>query len=99
MRNCDIPYAFHNAQYLEPFYRPGETEKVQDTLCGAFVNFARTGDPNGEHVPHWEAVTGDNDATMVIDTQSETRFAHDRALMEIMPAEVPHFRRVQNRNK
>ena len=93
--NCDIPYAFHNAQYLEPFFRPDATEKVQDTLCGAFVNFARTGDPNGDHVPHWEAVSTDNYATMVIDTQSETRYAHDRALMEIMPVELPPFLHVQ----
>lgn len=93
--NCDIPYAFHNAQYLEPFYLPGATEHVQDTLCGAFVNFARTGNPNGEHVPHWEAVTPENYATMVIDIRSETRFGHDRALMDILPVEVPHFRHVQ----
>lgn len=93
--NCDIPFAFHNAQYLEPFYRPGTTEQVQDMLCGAFVNFARTGNPNGAHVPHWEAVTTDNFATMVVDTHSETRFGHDRTLMEILPAEVPYFRKVK----
>ena len=97
--NCDIPYVFHNAQYLEPFYRPGATEQVQDMLCGAFVNFARTGNPNGEHVPHWEAVTADNFATMVVDAHSETKFGHDRALMEIMPVEVPHFRRVKKTSK
>lgn len=97
--NCDIPYAFHNAQYLEPFYLPGATEHVQDTLCGAFVNFARTGNPNGEHVPHWEAVTPENYATMLIDIQSETRFGHDRALMDILPVEVPHFRHVQKEKK
>ncbi|MGN1021462.1 MAG: carboxylesterase/lipase family protein [Aristaeellaceae bacterium] len=95
--NCDIPYAFHNAQYLEPFYLPGATEHVQDTLCGAFVNFARTGDPNGAHVPHWEPVTADNGATMVIDTRSETRFAHDRALMELLPPEMPPFMRAQKK--
>lgn len=97
--NCDIPYAFHNAQYLEPFYLPGATEKVQDTLCGAFVNFARTGNPNGDHVPHWEAVSTDNGAAMLIDTRSETRYAHDQALMDILPAELPAYLRVQKKGK
>ena len=27
--NAEIPYVFHNAQYLEPSYIPGVTEKLQ----------------------------------------------------------------------
>lgn len=82
--NSDIPYVFHNAQYLEAFYVPEITEKVQDIICGAFINFARSGDPNGGNVPKWEPVSADNGSTMVFDVNSECRLGHDKRLMEMM---------------
>ncbi len=88
--NCDIPYFFHNAQYLEAFYIPGVSEKVQDIMCGAFVNFARSGDPNGEGVPAWAPVSGDNAATMLFDAESSCKLGHDHKLMELLP-EVPYL--------
>jgi len=89
--NCDIPYAFHNAQYLEAFYIPGVTEKVQDIMCGAFVNFARTGDPNGAAIPEWEAVTPDNVPTMLFDAESKCVTNHDAKLLPYIRAEFPKF--------
>jgi len=84
--NADIPYVFHNAEYLEAFYVPGVSEKVQDVVCGAFVNFARTGDPNGEGVPAWEAVADNNGATMLFDEDSVCKCGHDKELVELLPA-------------
>lgn len=89
--NCDIPYAFHNACFLEAFYIPGITEKVQDIMCGAFVNFARTGDPNGPGIPEWEAVTPDNVPTMIFDKESKCVTDHDAKLIPLLPAEFPVF--------
>ncbi len=88
--NCDIPYFFHNAQYLEAFYIPGVSEKVQDMMCGAFVNFARSGNPNGVGIPEWTAVSQDNHATMLFDQESRCAMGHDRQLMELMP-DVPYL--------
>ena len=83
--STDIVYAFHNAQYFEPIYIPGVSEKVQDIMCGAFINFARTGDPNGEGIPAWEAVTPENGATMLLDVESKCLLGHDRDLINLMP--------------
>ena len=46
-----------------------------DRLAGAWVAFAKTGDPNNEHIPHWPAYDGASRATMVFD--NETRVEND----------------------
>ncbi len=82
--NCDIPYVFHNAQYLEAFYIPGVSEKVQDTVCGAFIRFAENGAPNGEYLPAWAEVSPDNGATMLFDRDSRCVPGHDRELIRLL---------------
>ena len=83
--STDIVYAFHNAPYFEPIYIPGVSEKMQDIMCGTFINFARSGNPNGEGIPAWEAVTPENDATMLFDLESKCVFGHDRELVNLLP--------------
>lgn len=38
-----------------------------DRLAAAWVAFAKTGDPNNEHIPHWPAYEAANRATLVLD--------------------------------
>ena len=84
--NCDIPYVFHNAQYLEAFNIPEVSEKVQDVVCGAFIRFAENGDPNGENLPLWTEVSLDNGATMLFDRESKCVPGHDRELIRLLTA-------------
>lgn len=83
--NAEIPYVFHNAEYLEPSFIPGVTEKLQDIVSGAWVNFAWNGDPNGGAVPGWEKVTEETIATMLFDRECVMKVNHDRELMELAP--------------
>lgn len=83
--NSEIPYIFHNAQYIEASYVEGVTETLQDIMCGAWVQFARCGDPNHEGMPHWNAFTPDESATMVFDRKTELKIAHDAQLIEALP--------------
>ncbi|MNL80714.1 Phenmedipham hydrolase [compost metagenome] len=48
----------------------------------AWVNFARTGNPNHEGLPDWPEFTEDNGAVMIFDDVSEVRFNHDTDLLE-----------------
>lgn len=82
--NADIPYVFHNAQYLEAFYIPDVSERVQDIVCGSFIHFARTGDPNGQGVPAWEPVSAENGAAMLFDRESQCLCGHDRKLIALL---------------
>ena len=63
---ADIPYFFHNAALIPISHQPNG-EKLNRLMSGAFVNFARTGDPNGGDLPLWPPCTGEKVVTMVMD--------------------------------
>ena len=44
--------------------------ELSRTMVGYWTNFARTGSPNGEGLPDWQAFDRLNHATQVLGTQS-----------------------------
>ena len=46
----DIPYFFHNGESI-PVCQQANSEMLDQVMSSAFVNFARTGDPNCEGLP------------------------------------------------
>ncbi len=83
--NAEIPYVFHNADYIEPSYIPGVTEKLQDIVCGAWCRFAETGDPNGAFgLPDWHPVTPENHYTMLFDEETREALNHDKELTDVL---------------
>ena len=82
---AELAYVFHNANYLEACYIPVVTERLQDQVAAAWVNFARTGNPSGWLAPDWEAVHDGNGACMVYDVESACRYHHDEELMHRLP--------------
>ncbi len=67
----DIPYFFHNAELI-PVCHQKNYQMLDKVMSGAFVNFARTGNPNTEGLPQWDACTEGNMVTMVFDDQCYT---------------------------
>ncbi len=58
---------------------------LQDKVAGAWVNFAKTGNP-GRPGLEWKPYTADNPQAMVFDTISEARPLHDDKLVSLLPA-------------
>lgn len=83
--NAEEPYVFHNAEYIETAYIPGVSEKLQDRMSGAWVSFARTGNPNHDGLPDWPAVMPHSVPTMIFDRECTMRVDHDRELIERIP--------------
>ena len=83
--NAEEPYMFHNAEYIETAYIPGVSERLQDQMAGAWVAFAKTGNPNHDLIPNWPAVTPDSVPTMMFDEECEVGIDHDKKLMELLP--------------
>lgn len=65
---------------------PG-VEKLTDQMSQAWINFAKTGNPNHKGIPNWPAFTRENGSTMIIDTKWEVRNNHDKELMSLLAPE------------
>ena len=70
--NIEIPFAFDNVQISSNLTGGGpEAMALADKVSGAWIAFARTGDPNTAKLPHWPVFTPTDRATMVIDNASK----------------------------
>lgn len=77
------PRAFHSAEIAFVFHNAGlctnltggrpEALKLADRMSGAWVHFARTGDPNHPGLPPWPAYSVEQRATMVFDNRCGVR--------------------------
>ena len=71
---CEIAFTFDNAELCD-HYSVGSPDAfaLSKRISTAWVNFARTGDPNHSGLPHWPAYTRNTRATMYFDTACEVR--------------------------
>ncbi len=83
--NAEEPYVFRNSAYIEAQYIPVVSERLEDQMAGAWVQFAKTGDPNFEKIPQWPQASSASVPTMCFDEVTDLRVDHDKALMEAYP--------------
>jgi para-nitrobenzyl esterase len=71
---CEIAFTFDNAEICD-HYSAGAPEAfvLSRQISTAWVNFARTGNPNHDRLPHWPRYTAEKRATMYFDTPCEVR--------------------------
>jgi para-nitrobenzyl esterase len=77
---CEIEYCMGNLHLIYEYRWTPEDYKVSETISSYFANFIKTGNPNGNGLPQWEAAkTGDkNPPVMVIDVSSKSeKSVHD----------------------
>jgi para-nitrobenzyl esterase len=66
----EIPFVFHNIA-TSPFTAAApDAPALADRVSGAWLAFARTGDPNTPALPRWPAFDVERRATMVLDDES-----------------------------
>ena len=83
---CEIEYCMGNLHLVKEYAWTADDYKVSATMSDYFANFIKTGNPNGDTLPQWEAVKA-GDATpsvMVIDTESRTEKAKNEARYEFL---------------
>ena len=79
---ADVPFFMHTAMQFPINHFEG-AEKLMEEMCGAFVAFARTGNPNREGLPEWPAFDAKSRPTMVYTTDgSRTRYDFDTDILE-----------------
>lgn len=83
----EIPFVFNNAVRHATMTGGGEAAQVlADKMSGAWLNFARTGDPNAEGLPEWKPYTAENGATMIFNNDCGMKYNHDKELLEVVMA-------------
>ena len=86
----DIPLAFNTVDLRSDWTgNTPEAWELADKMSSAWINFAKTGNPNVENVlPKWESYSVENGATMYFDDESRIVNNHDRELMNfILPVD------------
>jgi para-nitrobenzyl esterase len=71
---CEIAFTFDNADICD-HYSGGTPEAfaLSKQISTAWVNFARTGNPNHDGLPHWPTYIAEHRATMYFDTPCKVR--------------------------
>src|SRR5690606_274701 len=86
----DIPFTFYNVDLRQGW--TGDTEEawaLADKMSDAWLNFAKTGNPNVEgKLPQWDTYTKEKGTTMYFDNESKIIHNHDRALMSFIKPEL-----------
>lgn len=80
----EIPFVFHNTCRTPLFNVPGETDRLEEKICGAFVNFARYGTPQICSLPAWPACAPGDEGVMVLDKNCEVKHNFDAALIDAL---------------
>lgn len=83
----EIPFVFDNTLRHASMTGGGrEAQALADRMSRAWINFARTGNPNADGLPAWEPYTPDNGATMYFDNDCRILHNHDKELLEVVRA-------------
>lgn len=84
MHCIDIAFEFNNIARCQQMTGGGkDAYALADKMSGAWINFAKTGDPNAPGLPKWPAYTAANGATMLFDVQSTVRDHPDADILKL----------------
>ncbi len=87
----EIPFVFHNTDKVLVCNKPGVSDKLEDQMLGAWVNFARYGNPNLPALPEWPACEMGDEATMIFDEECIIKHNYDHELIELHKKAAPKF--------
>ncbi len=83
----EIPFVFDNAVRHASMTGGGKAaQMLADKMSNAWLNFARTGNPNAEGLPEWEPYTPEKGATMIFDNDCVMKYNHDKELLDVVMA-------------
>jgi para-nitrobenzyl esterase len=81
----DIPFVFYNTDVHASMTGGGaDARELSTKVSNAWINFARSGNPNHNGIPKWPAFEPNHGATMIFDKVCEARDAPDSEEMRVM---------------
>lgn len=94
---AEIAYVFRNLGRLKP---PAQSEDsaLSELMSTYWVNFAKTGNPNGENLPHWPAFKSTDQQVLCLKANPGASSTPNRRQLEAFDAYYA-WRRAQVKNK
>lgn len=81
----EIPFTFNNVARHATMTGGGkDAQALGNKVSAAWLNFAKTGNPNTEGLPRWKPYTVKEGATMFFNTISEIKYNHDKELLDVV---------------
>lgn len=81
----EIPFVFNNVTRHANMTGGGTAAcQLGEKMSDAWLNFAKTGNPNAKGLPQWNPYTVDQGATMLFKDDSEIKYNHDKELIELV---------------
>lgn len=80
--SSELPYVFANLNKSDRPWAPGD-QRIAEALSGYWVNFVRTGDPNGKGLPEWPAFSPESATTMELGDKMAPRAIADNVKLEL----------------
>lgn len=85
MHCMELPFVFNNIARCQEMTGGGkQAEVLAGKMSQAWINFARTGNPNHPALPKWPAYNERNTSTMFFDNQCVVKPQQDKELMELV---------------
>ncbi len=85
MHCMDIAFQFDNINRCQEMTGGGsDAYALASRMSSAWINFARTGNPNASGLPKWPAYTAAGGATMIFDVKCEVRDHPDADLLKVV---------------
>ncbi len=84
VHGTDVPLIFHNPELWPLTAGSSENGILADRMAGAFIAFAKTGDPSTPELP-WPAYDPGTRPTMIFDVQSGAQNDPDGDLLALLP--------------
>ncbi len=81
----ELPFVFDNVERARQMTGGGEKAHVlADKMSSAWINFAKTGNPNHNGLPQWPEYNSENTSTMFFDNNCEMTPQHDKEFLALM---------------
>ena len=84
----EVAYAYDNLDFVKRCPWEPVDRKLATTMSSYWVNFARTGDPNGKGLPEWPAYTPGSHEVMILAETCEAKPLPDKAALDFLTARM-----------
>ena len=83
----EVAYVFNNLKFLYRPWQPADNQLAQ-TMSAYWVNFVKSGNPNGEKLPNWPAYTTDKKEVMFLNKKSSGKPLPDSDALDFILSKI-----------